>query len=86
MSEGDDGMELVILAALLALVDLVGLGCFLLAFAVAVKLLLHREADTAAPTEEVRENVQKPDPMDEGFENIMNFAVGGKTGSESDEG
>lgn len=79
-------MELVILAALLALVALVGLGCFLLSLAVAVKLLLHREADTAAPAEEAREDSQKPDSMDEGFENIMSFAVGGKTGFESDEG
>lgn len=27
----------------------------------------------------------RPDPMDEGFENIMRFAVNGKTGFEPDE-
>lgn len=73
-------MESVILMALLVLVVLVGLGCFLLALAVAVKLLLPREEDTAAHTEEDREASKKPDPMDEGFENIMGYSVMGETG------
>lgn len=31
------------------------------------------------------EESQRPDPMDEGFENIMRFSVNGKTGFERDE-
>lgn len=73
-------MEFVILAVLVALVALVGLGCFLLALAVAVKLVFPPEVGAAAHTEEEREVIPKPDPMDEGFENIMGYSVMGETG------
>lgn len=72
-------MELVILVAMLTLVALIGLGCFLLALAVAVKLVFPPAAD--APSSADKEEAQrKPDPMDEGFENIMGYSVMGKTG------
>lgn len=72
-------MELVILAAMLFLLALVGLGCFLLALVVAVKLVFPPpvESESAADKEEAQ---RKPDPMDEGFENIMGYSVMGNTG------
>lgn len=72
-------MELVIITAVLALVALVGLGCFLLALAVVVKLVFPstRESESTADSEEGRRGL---DPMDEGFENIMGYSVMGKTG------
>lgn len=73
-------MEFVILMVLLALVALVGLGCFLLALAVAVKLVFPREEESAAQTGEDQAAFKKPDPMDEGFENIMGYSVMGETG------
>lgn len=72
-------MEVVIITALLSLVALVGLGCFLLALAVAVKLVfpLAVKGESVTTDEEPR---HAQDPMDEGFENIMGYSVMGKTG------
>lgn len=72
-------MEVVIITALLSLVALVGLGCFLLALAVVVKLVfpLVVKGESVPAGEEPRHT---PDPMDEGFENIMGYSVMGKTG------
>lgn len=72
-------MEVVIITALLSLVALVGLGCFLLALAVAVKLVfpLAVKGESVTDDEGLRHT---PDPMDEGFENIMGYSVMGKTG------
>lgn len=71
-------MEFVILVAMLTLVALVGLGCFLLALAVAVKLVFPPAGKSESAAKE--EAQHKPDPMDEGFENIMGYSVMGKTG------
>ena len=68
----------------------------LLTAAVAVDLLLTAAVfvKTCLPTPDERtdrqvelavEESQRPDPMDEGFENIMRFSVNGKTGFEQDE-
>lgn len=68
----------------------------LLTAAVVVNLLLTAAVfvKTCLPTPDERtdrqvelavEESQRPDPMDEGFENIMRFSVNGKTGFEQDE-
>lgn len=75
-------MEFMILAALLALVALVGMGCFILAVAVAARLLFPGERKRPEAEDGGTDPQQKVDPMDEGFENIMSFSVQGKTGFE----
>ena len=58
----------------------------LLTAAVFVKTCLPTPAERADRQVELAvEESQRPDPMDEGFENIMRFSVNGKTGFEQDE-
>ena len=58
----------------------------LLTAAVFVKTCLPAPAERADRKVELAvEESQRPDPMDEGFENIMRFSVNGKTGFEKDE-
>ena len=66
----------------------------ILTAAVSVNLLLTAAVfvKTCIPSAEERTDreveialEERPDPMDEGFENIMRFSVNGKTGFERDE-
>lgn len=76
-------MEFAVIAALLALVALAGLGCFLLAAAIAARIFFPPGEAEKRPGTEAAEGAdarRKNDPMDEGFENIMAYSVMGKTG------
>lgn len=72
-------METVILAVLVA-VELAG--------ALLLRRIARRLEKLTPRSEELEEAAQpakKPDPMDEGFENLMRYAVRGATGFEREE-